>query len=204
MATQTKKIPKGAKKKFFEVDIPLTATKVNLYSYTPEMLIGSMILLDLSKKLRGKNLELKAKVNLENGRLVGELVSLEINKQYIKKTIRKGTDYVEDSFETSCKDAKLRVKPFLITRKRVSRQIRKALRESARKFIEARTTTRTSEELFTELTTNKFQKEMSIKLKKIYPLALSEIRSIKILEKVEPKQKEKKAETAAPVEVSEQ
>lgn len=201
---QTKKIPKGAKKKFFEVDIPLTATKVNLYSYTPEMLIGSMILLDLSKKLRGKNLELKARVNMENGRLVGELVSLEINKQYIKKTIRKGTDYVEDSFETSCKDAKLRVKPFLITRKRVSRQIRKALRESARKFIEARTTTRTSEELFTELTTNKFQKEMSIKLKKIYPLALSEIRSIKILEKVEPKKKEIKTETTAPVEVSEQ
>ncbi len=195
---QAKKIPKGAKKKFFEVTIPLTATKAHVYAYNQELVEGSMITLDLSRNLRGKNLELKAKAKLEDGKLIGQLSSLSLAKQYIRKSIRKGTDYVEDSFDTKCKDALLRIKPFLITRKRVPRSIRAALRTNAKKYIETKATTRTSEELFTEIITNKIQKEISTKLKKVYPLALCEIRSIEILKTIEPKQKEKKIEAQAP------
>ena len=124
--TNTKKIPKGAKKKFFEVEIPLISTKAHLYGYTPESIEGSVIKLDLTKNLRGKNLELRAKVKLEDGKLYGEILSLELNKQHIRRAIRKGTDYVEDSIKTNCKDAEIEIKPFLITRKRVSRAVRKA------------------------------------------------------------------------------
>lgn len=188
---QRKRIPKGTRKKFFEVSIPMTATKYHVYGYNPELLVGSTIKIDMTRNLRGKNVELKAKVKLEGENLIGELISLELLTQFIRRAVRKGTDYVEDSFETTCKDAKLRIKPLLVTRKRVSRTVRNELRIQAKKFLEARAKIRTYEELFNEILTNKLQKELSSKLKKIYPLTLSEIRVIKILERIEKPNKEK-------------
>lgn len=179
-----KKISKGAKKKFFEVDIPLTSAKVSIYGYSPEMLEGSVINLDLTKNLRGKNLELKSRVKLEKDKLVGEIMSLELNKQYIRKVIRKGTDYIEDSIPSTCKDAEITIKTFMLTRNKVPRSIRNSLREQAKKYIMTKTKIRDSEELFNEIMTNKLQKELSLKLKKIYPLALCEIRTIKINKRI--------------------
>ena len=71
----------------------------------------------------------------------------------------------------------------MLTRKHVSRSIRKTLREATRKYLEAYVKVRTLEEVFSDITTNKLQKELSLKLKKIYPLALCEIRIIERIEK---------------------
>ncbi len=176
-------VVKGAKKKFFEVKVPLTASKVHIIGYSAEELDGSIIKLDLTRSLRGKSLELKARVKNENGSLVGTPLSLEIIPSYIRRIFRKGVDYVEDSFEAPCKDTTLQIKPFLLTRKRVSRAIRNEIRQTARKHIEAHVKIRTAEEVLSEVTSNKIQKELSLKLKKIYPLALCEIRSIAIVQK---------------------
>lgn len=181
---------KGTKKKFFEVKVPLTATKVHVYGASPEELEGRVVRIDMTRSLRGKNLELRAKIKNNNGTLESTPVSLEVMPSYIRRSIRKGTDYVEDSFETECKDAKLRIKPFMIARKRVSRAIRNALREGAKKHLESYVKVRTAEEVFSEITSNKIQREISIKLKKIYPLALCEIRVAEIVP-------EKKKQTAA-------
>ncbi|MCH7567906.1 MAG: hypothetical protein IIA87_00635 [Nanoarchaeota archaeon] len=180
-----KKIKRGARKKFFEVKIPLTATKIHLYGYSPEDLEGCVIKLDLTKSLRGKSLELRAKVKLKGEKLTGDLTSLQLMPSYIKRVMRRGTDYVEDSFEVTCKDAKLQIKPFMITRKKVSRAIRKTIRETARKYLTTYIRIRNSEELFSEIMTNKLQRALSLKIKKIYPLALCEIRFIKVKEKIE-------------------
>lgn len=180
---------KGAKKRFFEVKLPLTATKIHVYGSTPEELEGKVIRVDMTRSLRGKNLELRAKLKNVNGTLEGMPMSLEVMPSYIRRSIRKGTDYVEDSFETECKDAKIRIKPFMLTRKRVSRAVRNALREGAKKHLESHVKVRTTEEIFSEVTSNKIQKELSFKLKKIYPLAFCEIRVIEIVP-------EKKMQTA--------
>lgn len=181
---------KGTKKKFFEVKLPLTASKVHVYGSTPEELEGRVIRLDMTRSLRGKNLELKAKIKNVNGVLEGMPVSLELMQSYVRRSVRKGTDYVEDSFEAPSKDAKLRIKPFMITRKRVSRGVRNALRETTKKHLIAHMKVRSTEELFSEITSNKLQRELSLKLKKVYPLALCEIRHIEIVP-------EKKMETAS-------
>ena len=175
---------KGAKKKFFEAKIPLTATKVYLYGYSPEELEGNVVRLDLSKTLRGKNLELKAKIKLIDDKLIGELISLQLFSSYIKKVIGRGVDYVEDSFKTECKDARLVIKPFMLTRKRVPRAIRKAIRENARKHLINKARINNVNELFSDVMTNKLQKELSLKIKKIYPLALCEIRTLEVLERL--------------------
>jgi ribosomal protein S3AE len=113
---------------------------------------------------------------------------------FLRRMIRKGTDYVEDSFIADCKDATLKIKPFLITRRKVSKKVRRGLREKAKqetiKYLKDKPVSR----IFEEILKNKMQKELSMLLKKIYPLALCEIKSIEIEKDLEVKEYSKKVE----------
>ncbi|MCU0642009.1 MAG: 40S ribosomal protein S3a/S1 [archaeon] len=170
------KVKKGAKKSFFEAKAPMTAAKIHLYAGSMEELEGRIVKLDLTRSLKGKNFELKLKIKKAAEGLEGEPISLELVGSYIRRMMRTGIDYVEDSFVVELKDGKARVKPFMITRNKVSRSVRRELRESAKKFLGEHLKARTIKEGFSEIMTNKIQKELFVKLKKIYPLALCEIR----------------------------
>jgi len=186
MANQQKqkvKVKKGTKKGFFDVEAPLTSTKISLYASSKESLEGKTVKLDLTKNLRGKNLELKMKIANEKDKLIGKPESIQLMNSYIRRSVRKGTDYVEDSFEAECRDAVVRIKPLLVTRRRVSRAVLKSLRENTKKYLEAHLKTRNYEEIFSEIISNKLQKQLAVKLKKIYPLALCEIRSFEVISK---------------------
>ncbi len=182
MVEQITKSKKNIKKKFFDVEIPLTSAKASLYGAEPEEFNGRIINIDLTKSLRGKNVEYRLRVKNNGRELTGEPISLAVAGSYIRRSIRKGTDYVEDSFIAECRDGKVIVKPFLITRKRVSRAIRKSLRENTRKFLEGHLKARSTEEVMKDIMTNKIQKELSLKLKKVYPLAFCEIRHFEVVE----------------------
>ena len=69
----------------------------------------------------------------------------------------------------------------MITRNKVSRAVRKELKDTGRKFVESYIKTRDSKEVFEDILTNKIQKELFLKLKKIYPLALCEIRIFELV-----------------------
>jgi ribosomal protein S3AE len=175
-------LKKGAKKGFFEVMAPLTATKISLYSGSPDELVGKVAKIDLTRSLKGKNFELKFKVfKNEKGLLEGEPISLWLAGSYVRRMMRTGIDYVEDSFVAECKERKVRVKPFLIARNKVSRAVRRELRNMTRKFIESYVKTRSAKESLVDITTNKLQKELFLKLKVIYPLSFCEIRAFEIL-----------------------
>jgi len=112
---------------------------------------------------------------------------------YLKRMVRKGTNYVEDSFSTETKDHQVRIKPFLVTRRKVSRAVRRALRNKAREELITYAKGKTTEELFEDILKNVLQKSLSLKLKKIYPLSVCEIRILKVekeLEKTTTKKKE--------------
>lgn len=189
---QIKKRKKGAKKKFFDVKVPLTASNVKLYGYEAEELVGNVVKIDMTKNLRGKNLELRAKVKLQDQSLTADIISMRLIQSYLKKVMRRGTDYVEDSFDANTKDFKLKVKPFMITRNRVSRAVRREIRKLTKKFLEGHFTIRNSEEIFSEIMSNKLQKTLSQKVKKIYPLALCEIRVIEVVGPADVKVKKEK------------
>ena len=178
MAEKTKKI---IKKKFFEVQIPLTASKVKLYATNESELDKKIIKLDMTKNLKGKNVELKARVSHKDGKTESEIISLILLPSYIRRIMRRGIDYIEDSFKTSCRDAELIIKPFMITRNHVSRSVRREIRNTARKFLESRIKIKSSLEIFSEIMTGKLQKTVSMKVKKIYPLELCEIRWIEVI-----------------------
>ena len=195
MAKITKKKKKGMRKKFFAAEIPLTATKVHVYGYSPKEMEGNIVKIDLTKSMRGKNVELRAKLKADGENLSGELLSLKILPVYIRRVMRRGVDYVEDSFEVDCKDSKLKIKPFMLTRKRVSRAIKTEIRNVTKKHLEGKMKIRNTQEIFSEIMANKLQKELSLKIKKIYPLGLCEIRTLEIIGKVCPKKEDAEKET---------
>ncbi|MEK6928084.1 MAG: hypothetical protein AABX11_06655 [Nanoarchaeota archaeon] len=169
---------------FFEVKAPLTSAKISLYGASMQAIAGRRVRIDLSRNLRGKNLELCMKVKIEGEGLVAEPFALNLFSSYIRRMMRSGSDYVEDSFKASCKDEDYVVKPFFLTRKKVSRAIRAAIRDGARDYLTAYMTSRTGIELFSDIISGKIQRELSLKLKKVYPLAFCDIR---IFERVESK-----------------
>lgn len=172
---------KNIKKKFFEVKAPLVSAPIFLYGAEIEEFENKVVKIDLTKNLRGKSFELRMQVHVKGNELEAEPISLNLLMSYIRRIMRAGIDYVEDSFDAECRDAIVKVKPFLLTRKKVSRAVRQELRNTAREFIQAKLKNRTAREIFSEIMTNRLQKELSLKLKKIYPLAFCDIRAFQVI-----------------------
>src|SRR4030042_6605796 len=110
------------KKRFFEVDIPIINKQTQLQAYELEELKGRDIPYDLTRILKGKNLIMHFKVKIEDNKAIAYPKKTQVLPCYIRRMMRKGTNYVEDSFTAQSKDNQMRVKPFLITRRKVSRQ----------------------------------------------------------------------------------
>ncbi len=168
-------------KKKFDVEIPLLNTSIGVLGP------GKTIKLDLTRMTKGKNME--AVFSVSGG--IAKEKKLFLLSSYIARIMRTGVSYVEDSFSCKAKNALLRVKPFLLTRKKVSRAIRKALRDKCRKLIEKYCAEKNTREIFSAIISSNLQRELAGKLKKIYPLAVCEIRVIEI-EKEEELEGEKK------------
>ncbi len=168
------------KQKFFDVEIPILKKETQLYGYDIGELNGKTIKYDLTRILRGKSVLLSLKVKVEENKASAEPKEFVVLPYFIRRMIRKGVNQVEDSFSAEIKDSKAEIKPFLITRKKVSRAVRKALREKAREEIIEYVKNKDAQALFEELIQGRMQKFLSLKLKKIYPLSLCEIRIFKV------------------------
>jgi ribosomal protein S3AE len=165
------------KKKFIEIELTLLNEVITALG-TAESLDKRTIKLDLSRKLRGRGLEATFLIRNEEETLKGYPKKLELMKSYIIRMMRKRANYVEDSFEANCKDIVCKIKPFLITRKKVSRAIRNNLRKTSKEFILDYIKEKTYIEVCTDILHGDLQREMLPKLKKVYPLSFCEIRII--------------------------
>ncbi len=169
------------KKKFITIQVPVLDTEVEVMG-TPEFLDKKTIKLDLSRKLRGKSLEAVLKIFNDNETLTAYPQKLQIMKFYIKRMMRKRVNYVEDSFERQCKDIRARIKPFLITRKKVSRAVRRNLRNTAKEFLTEFAKQNNFIDICKSILEGDLQKELLPKLKKVYPLSFCDIRIIETKE----------------------
>jgi ribosomal protein S3AE len=183
------------KKRFFDVEMPLINKETQLQAFEIKELDGKYIKYDLTRVLRGKSMLLQLKVAVKDDKAIASPRSIKLMPSFLRRGVRKGTNYIEDSFSTDCKDAQIRIKPFLVSRRKVSRAVRKALRNKAKEELVNYVKDKDSIILFEEILKNQIQKSLSLKLKKIYPLSLCEIRVLKIekeLEKTPEKNIEKK------------
>lgn len=163
------------RKKYIEVKAPFLGESIRVLG-TPSELHNKTIKLDLTRKLRGKGLTMRLRIFNIEGKLYAIPNNLSLASSYIRRMMRKGTNYVEDSFTVRCADIRATFKPHLITRKKVSRVVRKNLRNTAREFlteyVKDKKFTEVAEEIFNET----LQKTMLPKLKKVYPLSFCDIR----------------------------
>jgi ribosomal protein S3AE len=171
------------KKKFFDVEMPIIGKQIQMQAYEIPELEGRLVRYDLTRALRGKSLMLTLKVRIKDNKAETYPVKAVLMPYFLRRMVRKGTNYVEDSFSAECKDAVLKIKPFLVTRKKVSRAVRNALRVKAREELISFVKDKNSETLFDDILKNQIQKPLGQKLKKIYPLALCEIRVLESKEK---------------------
>ena len=170
------------KKKIFDIELPAIRQKVSALSVSMDMLNGKIIKLDMAKILRGKNIDAAFIISRKDDHLEGAFLSINLIPAYIKRMMRKGISWIEDSFICTTKDGiKLQIKPFMITKKKIHRSVKNALRRRTKEFIIQLASERTAQEVFSAIIQNDLQKSLSSNLKKIYPLALCEIRMCKTL-----------------------
>lgn len=163
------------KKKFINVTVPLLNKELEVLG-NPKDLENKTIKLDLSRKLKGKGVMATFQIKIIEDKLIAFPKKMELVATYIKKIMRKRIDYVEDSFQTQCKDVQITIKPFLITRKRVSKAVRKNLRNTAKEFLISELKNKTYLEISEEIFYGELQKTMLPKLKKVYPLAFCDFK----------------------------
>jgi len=172
------------RKKFLKIELPLTNSTIELIGNSPNELEGRTIKLDLTRQLKGKSVEATVQVKIEKEKPIAEPIKIRLMPYFIRRMIRKKISYVEDSFETPSQENMIRIKPFLITRKRVSRVVRKTLRNKCKNWIEDYIAEKQNNEIFRDILSNKMQKSLSLVLKKTYPLSLCEIRVLEIKRKL--------------------
>ena len=169
------------RKKYIDVQIPILNETMRVLG-TPENLNKKTIKLDLTRQLRGKGLTIKLRIFNQERTLIAIPNNLELSTSYIRRMMRKRSNYVEDSFIAKCADIRATIKPFLITRKKVSRVVRKNLRNTAKEFITEYIKEKDYNQVCNEILSNELQKTMLPKLKKIYPLSFCEIRKFETKE----------------------
>ena len=182
------------KKRFYEVEIPIIKKEILLQAYETKQLVDKFIKYDLTRLLKGKATVLSLVVREEGEKLVAIPRELRILPSFLRRAVRKGTNQVDDSFEVECRDAILKIKPFLVARRKISRAVRRALREKAKEELIKILKDKKSEEIFSDLMGNRIQKPLSITLKKIYPLSLCEVKSLKVINYKEPEKTSTKKE----------
>ncbi|MBI2043007.1 hypothetical protein HYT25_01315 [Candidatus Pacearchaeota archaeon] len=168
------------KKRFFDVEIPIIKKETQLQAFEIPELEGRLITYDLTRFLKGKSAIFQLMIKTKGDEIIAIPRQIKVLPYFLKRMIRKGTNYVEDSFSTECKDSVLRIKPFFVTRRKVSRKIRNALRKKAKEELTNYAKERKSEEIFEDVVRGDIQKYLSSNLKKIYPLSLCEIRILKV------------------------
>jgi len=168
------------KKKFLEVNLPLVNEKYETLAGSVQELDGRVIKMDMTRKLRGKSVNVDFKIKVENNIAEGHPKKLVLLPYFIKHMIHPGTDYAEDSFKAETKESEVIIKPFLITRRRVSRAVLRTLRNSAKNWLTDYAKSKTDYEMFDDMLSNQLQKQLSLRLKKVYPLGICEIRVFEI------------------------
>lgn len=183
------------RKKYIDVRIPILDSSLRVLG-TFETLRDKTIKLDLTRKMRGKGLMATFRILGKEKELYAVPNRLELVKTYIQRMIRKRVDYVEDSFRSRCADVAITIKPFLITRKRVSRAVRKNLRNTCREFLLENIKEKNYLDICNEILDGSLQKSMLPRLKKIYPLSFCDLRifETKEIDKIAP-QKDLKLES---------
>lgn len=154
----------------------------------PNMLVGRTVnsnLMILQKDFKRQHVEIMFEVmDVKGDTAYTRIKKYEISPSYVKKTVRRERNRIDDSFAATTLDGMhIRLKPLLLTRFLVKNSVATALRSKARSYILKIVPTQTYDSLVEDLVSYKIQKALWEELKKIYPLRTCEIRVMEVEKK---------------------
>ena len=151
-----------------------------LAAETPS-LIGKKVvvnLMHLTNDIKKQNTKVHFKVcEIKDEKAYTEIVGIEMVEAHIKRVVRRSRDKLTDSLRLTTQDNKvIQIKPIIITRNQTKGTILTLLRKNTRDYLTALAKENTYDNIIHLLLTNEIQKRLREILKKIYPIAFSEIR----------------------------
>ncbi|MBI4154220.1 hypothetical protein HY501_02700 [Candidatus Woesearchaeota archaeon] len=184
MATTQKQLQKVAKKKWFKV-LATPEFQNMVIGETPafeaEQVLGRVIVANLStltRDMRKQSTSLSFKVKeIKGADAHTEVVKYELNPIHIKRLVRKGRSKIDDSFMAETKDkVKVRIKPLLLTKCITQKGIVTAVRLKAREVLAQELQKMTYGEFVLATASGNLMKTVKAEAKKVYPLAIAEMR----------------------------
>jgi len=155
-------------------------------SFDSKNLIGKCVsvnLMTLMRDIKRQNVNIKFRINnITEKKAFTEMIGYGFSSSYIKRMVRKTRSKLDDSFVLESKDkVRFRAKPFVVTRNKVQKGVLNALRKELRVLLEKNIKEKNFGNFFSEVLVGRVQKEIRQKLNKIYPVAVFELRMIRIL-----------------------
>jgi len=209
-----RKVLKVKKKKWVEIVAPKIFNEISLgrtYVVQKEDTLNKFItvnLMNITRDPKKQSINVTFRINNTLGEKVKtEIVKYAMQPTAVRRFVRRQKDKVDDSFIVKSKDnIKIRVKPILVTIAPASKPVQSSLRAKARQVIANEIAKLSYEKFIEEVIQRAFQKKVKSQIKKIFPLAICEIRVAEIVKttklakeetkpaKEEPKVEEKKEE----------
>jgi len=120
--------------------------------------------------------------NFAGEKLMTDIVGYKLNTAATKRLMRRNRSKITDSIAYKTVDDKqIRIKPLVVTRGRAQGGTRSALRKQMKDYLAKNISKMSFEQLMREIINKKFQRALSDSLRKTYPVAGSEIKSIELI-----------------------
>ena len=139
-------------------------------------------LMYITGSVKNQNIRLVFKVvEVNSGEAKTEVVTYSQVPYFLGRYVKAGSELIEDSFIVVSKDGKkLRVKPFIVTKTKVSSMISTAIRNKTRELLGKEISARQSGEFINHVIMYKLQNMLRSELKKITPIKTFEFKKVLI------------------------
>jgi small subunit ribosomal protein S3Ae len=147
----------------------------------PELAMGRTVkvnLMQLTGDIKSQNIELRFEISeATESKLSTRIIGYYYAPSSIRRFVRRRMTRIDDSLVIMTEDGKkVRIKPFLLTRNKVTRIVEYTLRATQRKELFNFVRKTPYDALFLAIIKYQIQKEIREKLNKIYPIKSFEIR----------------------------
>ncbi len=157
---------------------------------------------DLTNDFRKSHIVLYFKIhNVEDGAAHTHFVGHTLTSDYLRRMVRRRRSKIEGVYDVTTRDgAKLRVKPFATTDKRIQNSQKRVIRESMKKTIETKAKSNTLFEFIKDIIDGNTGRDIYKNCKELYPVKRVEIYKTEVVSqptieiKDKPKKKEEKKE----------
>jgi len=170
-------------KKWFNVLAPASFENVTIaqtLANDPDLIIGRVTgisMQDLTNDFRRSHILLYFKIHeVEDSNAHTHFVGHSLTSDYLRRMIRRRRSKIEGVYDVTTRDgAKLRVKPFATTDKRIQNSQKRVIRESMKSTMTKQAKSNTLSEFIRDIIDGKMGRDIYKNCKKLYPVKRVEI-----------------------------